>query len=54
MGWTRPDVELGIRDIMNCIRIAVESGSNLNLAIGTLGTLKITRTNVDMRFVIIY
>jgi len=50
MGWTRPDVELGIRDIMNCIRIAVESGSNLNLVIGTLGTLKITRTNVDMRF----
>ncbi|ORX85678.1 hypothetical protein BCR32DRAFT_265523 [Anaeromyces robustus] len=50
MGWTRPDVEMAIKDIMTCIKISIESGTNLNLTMGTMGTLKITRTNVDMRF----
>eukprot|EP00833_Pecoramyces_ruminatium_P015733 jgi/Orpsp1_1/1189765/evm.model.d7180000074279.1 len=50
MGWSRPDVEMGVRDIMTCIKISVESGTSLNLAMGTMGTLKITSSNVDMRF----
>ncbi|KAG4089891.1 hypothetical protein H8356DRAFT_1716916 [Neocallimastix lanati (nom. inval.)] len=50
MGWTRPDVEMGIRDLMTCIKISVESGTTLNLAMGTMGTLRITSTKVDMRF----
>ncbi|KAL6617647.1 hypothetical protein U3516DRAFT_826028 [Neocallimastix sp. 'constans'] len=50
MGWGRPDVEMGVRDILTCIKTSVESGTNLSLAMGTMGTLKITSTNVDMRF----
>ncbi|OUM63908.1 hypothetical protein PIROE2DRAFT_9437, partial [Piromyces sp. E2] len=48
MGWTRPEVEMGVRDIIACIKISVESGTPLNLTMGTMGTLKITRTKVDM------
>jgi len=54
MGWTRPDVEMGIRDLMTCIKISVESGTTLNLAMGTMGTLRITSTKVDMRLIYIY
>ena len=54
MGWGRPDVEMGVRDILTCIKTSVESGTNLSLAMGTMGTLKITSTNVDMRLLLLF
>ncbi|ORX46147.1 hypothetical protein BCR36DRAFT_332029 [Piromyces finnis] len=50
MGWSRSDVEMGVRDIMTCIKTSIESGTSLNLTMGTMGTLNITRTKVNMKF----